>query len=196
MARHQGLPARIRIGFAPYLSGPLNYDHRIAEYWDRTQARWVLIDPQIDEITRQSNDAMTFDPLDMTFDREFYLAGAVWLRCRAEKANPFDFADAPDDAGFPAIRYCVIQELERLNKIELLGWDDWSHYLLTKPEGELSDEDIKLVDQIAELTLDVDKNFGSLQSLYAAMPDYQQAQTKMSEMGLLSICEPKRNFIS
>ncbi|MBV7334568.1 transglutaminase-like domain-containing protein [Chloroflexi bacterium TSY] len=74
MVRHQGIPARIRTGFAPYLPGVLigdRYligDHYIPEYWDVTQERWILIDPQIDDITRQANNRITFDTLDKVYD--------------------------------------------------------------------------------------------------------------------------------
>jgi excinuclease ABC subunit A len=45
LLRQQGIPARLRVGFASYLSGTKNEDHWVTEYWDAGQGRWVLIDP-------------------------------------------------------------------------------------------------------------------------------------------------------
>lgn len=186
MARYQGIPVRIRTGYAPYLPGLLIGSHYLPEYWDVKQQRWILLDPQIDEITCQANDQITFDPLDIVFDQDFYLSGTVWQWCRSDEANPLDFGDATDDRGWPHIRYGVIQELERLNKVELLGWDDWSHHLLTKPEADLTETERIFIDRIAKLTIDADQHFDELQSVYKAMPDYQQTREKMQEMGLFS----------
>ncbi len=45
MLRHQGIPARLRVGFASYLAPNKNEDHWITEYWHAQQKRWILVDP-------------------------------------------------------------------------------------------------------------------------------------------------------
>ncbi|MBV7334567.1 hypothetical protein KFU94_41285 [Chloroflexi bacterium TSY] len=100
--------------------------------------------------------------------------------------DPLDFGESSNHNGWLALRSCVVQELERLNKVELLGWDLWSHHLLRKSEADLTEADRTLIDRIAKLTIDVDQHFDELQSVYEAMRDCQQAREKMQEMGLLS----------
>ena len=125
IARHNGISARERVGFAPYLgSNGISYDHRVAEYWHARKKRWILVDPQIDAVTRQANKAITFDTLNMVSSEHFYLAGDVWQRCRKGETDPLNFRDSPEDIGIPAVLLTVVQDLERLNKIELLGWDE------------------------------------------------------------------------
>lgn len=48
--REQGVPARVRAGFARYF-GPGRYeDHWFCQYWHASEARWVLGDPQLDAV--------------------------------------------------------------------------------------------------------------------------------------------------
>jgi hypothetical protein len=56
MLRYQSTPARMRVGFASYLDpeGVMKYDHWVTEYWDDYQVRWILVDPQIDDIQRKA----------------------------------------------------------------------------------------------------------------------------------------------
>lgn len=58
MARHHGIPARTRVGFAGYFAPGWWMDHVVAEIWDADQARWKLVEAQIpdgfvDDATRQ-----------------------------------------------------------------------------------------------------------------------------------------------
>ena len=47
--RHQGIPARARVGFANYFQPGKNLDHWVGEYWNAGERRWVLVDAQVDE---------------------------------------------------------------------------------------------------------------------------------------------------
>ncbi len=89
LLRHQGVPARRRVGFARYLPGRHAYIHEIAEYWDRARRRWVLVDPQNDSVTRAAQRAYfdsisqperaCFDTLDISASRrpdDQFLLGA------------------------------------------------------------------------------------------------------------------------
>jgi hypothetical protein len=48
LARHKGIPARARVGFAAYIVPGWLIDHVVAEAWDDAEGRWRLIDPQMD----------------------------------------------------------------------------------------------------------------------------------------------------
>src|SRR5512142_374141 len=64
MLRHQGRPARVRVGFAEYLTDQIISDHWVTEYWDADRSRWVLVDPQIDDLQRKKMN-ITFDTTDI-----------------------------------------------------------------------------------------------------------------------------------
>jgi hypothetical protein len=42
LARHKGIPARMRVGFAAYLQPGLMIDHVVAQAWDEAAGRWRL----------------------------------------------------------------------------------------------------------------------------------------------------------
>ena len=52
MLRAQGAPARARCGFGSYFNSGRFEDHWVCEYWNAAEARWVLVDAQIDELQR------------------------------------------------------------------------------------------------------------------------------------------------
>lgn len=58
MLRHKGIPARTRVGFAPYINikvSGFNVDHVITEYWDAEAARWKLVDPEQSDMLIEMN---------------------------------------------------------------------------------------------------------------------------------------------
>ena len=164
--RHQRVPARLRIGFAGYFMSPKPkyVDHRIAEYWNKKLNHWVLVDAMIDAVRRKRLN-LKFDTLNIDSGSPFLLAGDVWQRCRAGKADPEEFGDSPDDRGMPPIRYALLHDFDALNKVELVGFDAW-HSLISKPESEVTEDERKLLDEIAELTTRADSHFKALRTLY------------------------------
>jgi hypothetical protein len=172
--RHQGIPARLRVGFAGYFgdTDPKYWDHRIAEYWNAGQNRWMLVDPQIDDFQR-SRLGLLFDPLDIDSRSPFLFSGSVWQSCRAGKSDPEQFGDDPQDKGLPPIRYALLHDFDALNEVELVGFDTW-HSLIDKPESQVTADERTLLDQIAELTTHVETRFAYLRALYRTTP-YSQA---------------------
>jgi hypothetical protein len=84
--RKQGVPARPRCGFGAYFNPGRFEDHWVAEYWNTTERRWVLVDAQLDEVQRKTF-RVDFDPTDVPRNR-FILAGDAWQQCRAGRADP------------------------------------------------------------------------------------------------------------
>jgi len=145
--RHQGVPARVRIGFADYFFVPgFHHDHVVVDYWNGS--RWVLVDPQI------GPGDWPFDPDDMPrpagAGTPFATAAAVWTAYRKGEVDPDTYGVGP---GIPIggdwfIRDYVIGELAARQGDELLLWDVW---------GDMSDSfdeaGAVLVDEIAALLL-------------------------------------------
>ncbi|MDX3005920.1 transglutaminase-like domain-containing protein [Kribbella solani] len=139
--RHQGIPARSRIGFADYFTPGYNHDHVVAEYWNGD--RWVMIDAELEPGERP------FDVQDMPAG-PFPSAAEVWLGVRAGDLDPDNYGIGPGQpiGGGWFVRNYVHYELAHLNGDELLLWDNW---------GDMSDTlegaDLALTDQVAHLLL-------------------------------------------
>jgi excinuclease ABC subunit A len=166
MLRYQNVPARVRVGFASYYraQAPRYWDHRIAEYWNEKLNQWVLVDAMTEEPILERL-RFKIDPLNIDSNSQFLLAGDVWQKCRARRANPQEFGDSPDDLGLPPMRYALLHDFDYLDKNELVGFDAW-HELISKPESEVTEEDRRLLDEIAETTCHVDSQFNALRKLY------------------------------
>ena len=187
LLRHKGIPARMRVGFASYLAPgtPYKADHWISEYWDGT--RWVLVDPQIDDIQRQKT-RITIDTLDLHRSVDFYLAGTAWQLCRAGKARSDLFRFSVKWKGMPCIRGNLLHDFQSLNKIELTPWDYWDDLSL-KTETSLSVDDKTLLDRIASLTAETDEHLEELRTLFDELPRTRQINSKLRLLGYLDQLE-------
>jgi hypothetical protein len=116
---------------------------------------------------------LQFDSLDIDSCSPFLFSGSVWQNCRAGTADPLHFGDDPQDKGLPPIRYALLHDFDALNQVELVGFDVW-HSLIDKPESQVTDDERDLMDQIAELTVNVDTRFKDMRVLYQTTP-YSQA---------------------
>lgn len=151
MARHHGVPARSRVGFAGYLAPGWYLDHVVAEVWDGR--RWRLVDPQFPDGSQFPDGEV--DLLDVPRDR--FLVGAdAWRACRSGAIEPERFAVSPEltipgTRGLTQVRHDLVQDLASLNKHEMVLWDLWGRL---SDEPELSEEDIRAADELAALVQD------------------------------------------
>ena len=161
MLREQGIPARARCGFGAYFTPGKFEDHWVSEYWDAGQARWILVDAQLDALQRTALH-VDFDPLDVPRDR-FIIAGDAWQMCQAGRAEPnrFGFSDM---RGLWFIAGNVLRDLASLNRMELLPWDVWG--LMPRDDAGLLDERKALLDRVAALTLAGDDAFSEVRAIY------------------------------
>jgi hypothetical protein len=147
MARHHGVPARSRVGFAGYLAPGWYMDHVVAEVWDGR--RWRLVDPQF-----LDGDV---DLMDVPRDR--FLVGAdAWRACRSGAIDAERFVVSPQltipgTRGLTQVRHDLVQDLASLNKHEMILWDLWGGL---SDEPELSEEDAAAADELAASLQDPD----------------------------------------
>lgn len=162
MARYRGIPTRVRAGFATYFNPTFNHDHEIAECWDADAQRWRLVDPELSSLHIRENK-ISFDVHDVPRD-QFMVGGLVWQLCRSGQADPNLFGVDPDTnlKGMSFIPDYVILDLAAQNKQELLLWDSWGLML----KGELSEDDIALLDTLATLTQGGNETLAEAQSMY------------------------------
>jgi hypothetical protein len=142
--RHQGVPARVRCGFAKYFLAGHHEDHWVCEYWLEAESRWVLVDAQLDPLQCQALK-ISFDPLDVPRD-QFLVAGRAWQLCRHKEADPETFGIF-DMHGLWFVRGNLIRDIAALNKMPLLPWDRWG--LIDRRDEDLAEEDLSLLDNIA-----------------------------------------------
>lgn len=163
LLREHGVPARARCGFGAYFNPGRFEDHWVAEYWNRAEHRWVLVDAQLDDRQRGAF-RVDFDPVDVPHDR-FILAANAWRQCRAGHADPDRFGlSLLNEQGLWWIAGNLIRDLAALNRVEMLPWDVWG--MMPRPSARISEDQAALLDQVAALTLGGDAMFVALQDLY------------------------------
>ncbi len=150
MARHQGIPARLRVGFANYFRGfpPAFWiDHTVAEVWSPGERRWRLVDPEQSPVLVRQN-RIRFDPTDVPRDR-FQVGGRAWLLCRNGEieANKFCVLPGHEPSGFWFVRSRLLLDLAALNRTEVLLWDSWE---ATSPIARLDSRALDQLDRIAQ----------------------------------------------
>lgn len=149
MARHQGIPARARVGFASYLIPGWHLDHVVAEIHDGTV--WRLIEPQLPD------DFGGVDLLDVPRDR--FLVGAdAWTAARSGDLDPDRLVVSPELEvpflrGLPYARHNLVLDLAALNKHEMILWDLWGDL---NDDAPLAPAAVERADELAESMTEAD----------------------------------------
>ena len=152
LLRAQGVPARVRCGFATYLEDTHYQDHWLCEYWNGQ--RWMLEDPDLRKH-------------DVSRD-EFIVAGQAGQMARSGVLPADQFGYDPQWRGWWVIRHDVTRDLAALNKMEMLSSDDWG--MIAKEESDVTEEDRALLDRAAALTLAGNESFAELRAFYRDQP--------------------------
>ncbi len=163
MLRAKRIPARGRCGFGAYFNPPYFEDHVVCECWKAAEERWVLVDPQFDEVWR-TRARIDHDILDVPRDR-FLIAADAWAQCRAGNSDPGKFGIVTGNLrGLWFIAADLVHDVATLNKMEMLRWDAWG--ATPRPKAPLQAEDLAFFDGLAALTRQPDKSFGELCHFY------------------------------
>jgi hypothetical protein len=157
LARHKGIPARARVGFAAYMHPDWLFDHVIAEVWDERESRWRMVDPEMRSEWTPELNGRTVSWLDLT-DDQFVTGPRAWAAARAGTADPDRFVvspelDLPMLRGWAYIAHNAIHDLAALNKTEMLLWDSWGMQS-RHGGGPLPEADAALLDETCALTID------------------------------------------
>ena len=203
LLRAKGIPARSRCGFWAYTGRENPFeDHWICEYWDgnRWVMADPQIDPlqlsflyewssqgRKDEIT--AHGLLRLNPHDLT-EADFMIAGRAWLACREGRLDPARFGIGcpirPEwgiDSlyGLWFVRGQLLRDFAALNKVETVpylvriarkrSWSSWR--LVAAKDADLTGEDWALLDRIAALAADADRNFKAVRAMYDRHPDLQ-----------------------
>jgi hypothetical protein len=157
IARHKGIAARGRVGFAAYFEPGWFLDHIVAEVWDEAEQRWRLVDPYLKDSFQPQLNGKAVDLLDLKED-EFITGPRAWQAARAGKADPERFAvdselDVPMLRSWCYLAHNLVLDLAFLRKTELLLWDSWGMQGRFKT-GKIADADATVLDEVAATTSD------------------------------------------
>jgi len=156
--RHQGIPARVRCGFATYFQPGQALDHWITEYRSRSEDRWVRVDPEI-------LGGEVLECPERLQPGEFLSGGEAWSAFRRGEVDAATFGVYGTDNWGPAeIRGNAVKDLAALNKVEMLPWDEWGRMTAAYNNETGADYD-DLLDTLARVC-DADDQ-GALCALYA-----------------------------
>jgi len=158
LARHKGIPARVRVGFAAYFHPGWLVDHVIAEVWDEAEGRWRLVDPEMNSAWTPEIDGRPVDWMDLA-DDQFVTGPRAWQAARAGKSDPAHHVVTPDlDVpvlrGWPYIAHNAIHDLAALNKTEMLLWEAWGMQLDHGP-GLVPEPDAAVLDEVCARTAEL-----------------------------------------
>ena len=161
--RSKRMPARCRVGFGAYFNPGFFEDHWVCEYWSVGQKRWMLADPQFDEVWR-ARLHIQHDILDVPRDH-FLTASAAWSLCRMGKTDPSKFGIIKGNLRGPwFVASDLVRDVSALNQREMLPWDVWGS--MPRPNTELDKEQLEWFDRVATLTRTPDEWFDELLRLY------------------------------
>jgi hypothetical protein len=167
MLRHQGIPARVRSGFATYFTPGKYEDHWIVEYWNQKENRWVRVDSQLrPEAVKFLK--IDFNPLDVPQDK-FITGSEMWVKCRKGEVDP-ELCGIQQFKGLWFVRGEMMRDMLCLNKLELLPWDCNE---LMKDDHKPTVTEYQLLDKAAELMNGGDKTFAAMQKFYQSHPAFQ-----------------------
>jgi len=157
LARHKGIPARARVGFAAYFDPGWLIDHEVAEVWDDQESRWRLVDPEMNSGWTPEVNGRPVNWLDLT-PEQFVTGPHAWRAARDGRSDPDRHVvavdlDIPVLRGWPYLAHNVIHDLVALNKTEMLLWDGWGMMLGHGP-GPVPEPDAKVLDEVCAVTND------------------------------------------
>lgn len=157
----KGIPARVRSGYADYIRTPGNYfDHWITEYYNKDMKQWILVDADI-----HCDPHIDFDSNNIPRDR--YLTGAqAYLKLRKGELSDeqLSYASWPITHGMAAAIRGVFYDFHCLMNHEIIFLHQPAY--VSDKNFELSVEELTEIDQLAELMLNPDVNFGLLQDIW------------------------------
>jgi hypothetical protein len=149
LLRHQGIPARVRCGFATYFQPNQGLDHWIIEYRDDNVGRWVRIDSEI------LGQTVLTHPEDLE-PGQFLTGGEAWTAFRKGEIDAATFGVyGTDNWGAAEIRGNTVKDLAALNEIETLPWDEWGR-MTEAYEGTTGPDYDELLDTVAAVCAEDD----------------------------------------
>lgn len=165
--KEKWIPARCRCGFGTYFKNWQFSDHRICEYRDTKKKSWSRVDAQIDDIHALKNN-LNRDIIDFTdMPKDIFFTGWVLWKLYRMWVVSWDlcwFFAIDWLHGERYIRGNMLRDFFALNNIE---YDYMEESKLMERWSKPNNDELLLLDKIADLTIHADEHFDELRTFYA-----------------------------
>ena len=166
MLKYKGIPARVRYGHATYLIPDYHASHVICEVWNKTETRWMLVDPNVNMID---------------FERDkFDFSNEAWLQMQKGEIDPNLFGIPGKYSGEGSISGKISADLASVLGTEYpLNMNPPFIESYFKEGKQLSKEQIKILYSISELMQSLNaENLLKLQRIYNSNPEIQVTKSQ------------------
>jgi len=156
--RYQGIPARIRAGYAKYIGGQkgIRVTHAICEVWDKEDSEWILVDPDRQRIN---------------FPRhEFEFAYETWNHLRNSNLGNKQYISRYNSVDQATVHVICLDLSYLISKEEPYWLDPPIVSQITKGISDLSEEELQVLDKIAGYLKEPDDHLDELASIQEKTP--------------------------
>lgn len=167
--RHQGIPARVRFGFAHMLHQRANplHSHAVVEYWSGSE--WRLAESRMPYVRGAD---IPFPPDDMP--RNLFMTGSeAWRQVRSGEqcAQVFSGHKLGEHPSAWLVRSFVLYDLASLAGYEPLMWDQWGrHYNFCRPRRVFNDRELlELLDRAVTADVRIDMQCREIVEMFDAV---------------------------
>ena len=152
--RSQGIPVRMRAGFARYFEEQANvrFGHVICEVWDTDKEQWIMVDPDRNFVNVSSN--------------QFKSSSHAWINFRNSQLPDVDYTSSIGE-GAQAFLYILLLDQAFVLSDERNYWHSPA-FLFTDDFSvdNLTADQLQVIDQIAELMQKPEYHLDKLRKLY------------------------------
>lgn len=172
----KGIPTRCRAGFCVIdnrYKDNISGDHWIVQYYNKEQNRWINLDTN--RINRVETD---YDYYDMPNDR-FDFVAQVWLDVRQGKKDVAHYRHGSKITGMPMLARSLFYDFHALMNDEI-SYLFFPVFLSTDDKfNNLTEIELKELDDLATLMLDPDKNFHKLKDIFENNKKFRTINTPL-----------------
>lgn len=167
----KGIPVRVRPGFAPYfhvegLPSGKSDDHWVNQYWSEKESRWVTID-----VDGSLEDYIKLDLYDIPVDKFDFSANA-WFKVRRGEVEGEHFYNAAGYTGLMVIAWELFYDFHCLMNNEIV-YNHHPEMVQLKNFDKNNEEQLKKIDELAELMVKPDDNFATLQHIWQTKREFR-----------------------
>ena len=172
------IAVRSRVGWARYL-GPLVQNHWINEYYSEEQKRWImfdlddLYDPDFGKLVMYKQNKIAYEYLDIK-SNQFYTSAEAWLNYRKNEKFIDNFRILSNKVSVKDLIQNLFSDFFAIMNME-------NHYYtlpIAFDKEKYTEADLLEVDTLANLMLDVNKNFDKLQDKLS-IPKYRMVTSPL-----------------
>lgn len=168
--RRNGIPARLRVGFASYFTPGFHEDHWVCEHHDGTTDGWKLLDAELDPPGLE-RFRVAFDPADVPRGTAFVPASAMWQMVRHGSIDAEVVGvSAIGVRGAWFVAASLLRDLAALAVDEMLPWDYWGAARTFGPQTGVPLEWTDRLDQLAEALTAEPQTLEEAKALLRAFP--------------------------